>query len=232
MTTGSPRDVTADAGGWTAGRIAALVAGVMLALLSLGSLATGGVLMWADQALRSDGYLTTATTTYSTSGYALVSEPAELGWGWLVTGLIGEVRVRVTPVGSGQPVFVAIGSADQVAAYLRGAPYTTVPSPGQGGLVSHDGTAAPAPPRTARIWAVQVSGTGTQTLQWAARTGTWMIVAMNADGSPGLVARADVGASASWLFQLSVELIVGAIAAGALAAALIIVPVRLAASTE
>ena len=156
-------------GGWTAGRIAAVVAGAVLALVSLGLLGGGATMMWADQAMRDDGYLTAGTSTYSTSGYALASQPLELGWGWLVTGLIGDIRVRVTPVNSGQPVLVAIGPADKVTAYLSGVSYATVPNPGQNGLVSHYGTVIPAPPRTARIWTAQVSGTGTQTLRWVPR---------------------------------------------------------------
>jgi hypothetical protein len=39
---------------------------------------------------------------------------------------------------------------------------------------------------------------------------------------------ADAGASAPWLFQLAIELIIGGVAAGALSVALIVVPVRLA----
>jgi hypothetical protein len=216
-------------GGWTAGRVVALVAGAVLALVSLGLLGGGAVMMWADQAMRDDGYLTTVTSTYSTSGHALASQPLQLGWGWLVTGLIGDVRVRVTPVTPGRPVFVAIGPADQVMAYLSGVSYATVTNVGQAGLVSHYGTALPAPPGTTRIWAAQVSGTGTQTLHWVARTGTWMVVVLNPDGSAGLAVRADAGVSASWLSQLSAELIIGGIVVGVLSAALIIVPVRLAA---
>ena len=215
--------------GWTVGRIAAVVAGAVLALVSLGLLGSGAAIMWADQAMRDDGYLTTGTSTYSTSGYALASQPLELGWGWLVTGLIGDIRVRVTPVSPGRPVFVAIGPADQVMAYLSGVSYATVTNADQGGLVSHSGTALPAPPRTARIWVAQVSGAGTQTLRWVARTGTWMVVVLNPDGSAGLSVRAAAGVSTPWLFELSADLIIGAIAAGALSAALIIVPVRLAA---
>ena len=59
-----------------------------------------------------------------------------------------------------------------------------------------------------------------------------MVVVLNPDGSAGLTVRADAGVSASWLFELSTELIIGGIAAGALSAALIIVPVRLAARPQ
>ena len=213
--------------GWTAGRVIAVVVGSVLALISLGVLGGGSTLLWADQAMRHDGYLTTETSTYSTSGYALASEHMNLGRGWPLTGLIGDIRLRVT-ASQGKPVFVAIGPADRVAAYLSGAAYTTVTGTGTDGLISHHGIASPAPPRTAGIWVTQVSGTGTQTLRWTAVGGDWMAVAMNPDGSRGLTVRADAGASAPWLFQLAIELIIGGLAAGALSVALIVVPVRLA----
>jgi len=215
--------------GWTARRVLSVVIGSVLVLISLGLLGGGGILLWAGQALRQDGYVTTGTATYSATGYALASERVHLGWGWLLTGLIGDVRIRVTPVGPDRPVFVAIGPADQVAAYLSGAAYTTVTGTGPGGLVSHYGAVRPAPPRTAGVWIAQAAGTGTQTLRWTAENGDWMAVAMNPDGSAGLTVRADAGVSAPGLTQLAAELIIGGIMAGALAAALIIVPVRLAA---
>jgi hypothetical protein len=214
--------------GWTAGRIVAVVAGSVLALVSLGLLGGGAALMWADQALRHDGYVTTGTATYSTTGYALASERVNLGWDSLVTSFIGEVQVRVTAADPARPVFVAIGPADRVTAYLAGAAYTTVTGTGPGDLVSQPGTVRPAPPRTAGIWTARAAGTGTVTLRWTAETGDWMVVAMNADGSPGLTVRADAGVRAPWLFHLAVELIVGGIVAGALSAALIMVPVRMA----
>ena len=215
-------------GGWTAGRVIALVIGSLLALVALGLLGGGGTLIWADQALRQDGYVTTGTATYATSGYALASERVGLGWGWLMTGLVGDVRLRVTAVGPGTPVFVAIGPADRVSAYLSGTAYATVTGTGPGSLVIQHGTARPAPPRTAGIWVSHAAGTGTQVLGWTAESGGWMAVAMNPDGSPGLAVRADAGVSAPLLFRLAVELVIAGILAGALSAALIAVPVRLA----
>jgi len=247
MATGTPHVVAAGTGapggpgdsagpaprrpadGWTAGRVISVALGSLLALISLGLLGGGGTLMWADQALRQDGYVTTGTVTYSTTGYALASEPVNLGWSWLLTG---DVRLRVTATGGGSPVFVAVGPASRVSAYLSGTAYTTVTGTGAGSLVSHGGTARPAPPRTAGIWVAQVAGTGTQTLRWTAESGHWMAVVMNPGGSAGLTVRADAGVAAPWLFQLAAELIVGGILAAALAAALIVVPVRLASGAQ
>lgn len=219
-------------GGWTLWRVITVVVGSVLALISLGFLGGGVTLLWAGQALRQDGYLTTGTSTYSTSGYALASERVDLGWGWLLAGVIGDIRLRVTAAKPGTPVFVAIGPADRVAAYLSGTAYTTVTGTGTGGLVSGHGTVKPAVPRTTGIWIAQAAGTGTQTLRWTARAGDWMAVAMNPDGSAGLTVRGDAGVSAPGLSRLAVELIIGAVMAGALSAALIVVPVRLAAGAR
>jgi hypothetical protein len=216
-------------GGWTAGRVITVIIGSILALLSLGLLGGGGTLLWAGQALRQDGYVTTGTVTYTTTGYALASGRVDLDWRWLLTGLIGDVRLRVTPASPDGAVFVAIGPADRVAAYLSGAAYTTVTGTGPGGLVSQYGAVRPAPPRTAGVWIAQAVGTGTQTLRWTAQSGNWMAVAMNPDGSAGLNVRADAGVSAPGLTRLAVELIIGGILAGVLSAALIVAPVRMAA---
>ena len=76
---------TSAGSGWTTSRIIALAAGSVLLLISLAFIAGGGTLAWADQEQLRSGYLTTTTTTYSTSGYALVSDPIKPNgaWGWL-----------------------------------------------------------------------------------------------------------------------------------------------------
>jgi len=127
-------------------------------------------------------------------------------------------------------VFVAIGPADRVAAYLSGTPYATVTDAGR--LAVHDGAARPAPPVTAGIWAAQAAGTGTQVLRWTAQDGDWTVVAMNQDGSAGVTVRADAGVSAPGLLRLALELIAGGVVLGTLSAALIWVPVRLAAGAR
>jgi len=58
--------------------------------------------------------------------------------------------------------------------------------------------------------------------------GDWMVVAMNADASPGVTVRADAGVSSPALPWLAGELLAAGVLTGVTAAALIIVPVRLA----
>jgi hypothetical protein len=83
---------------WTGGRIAALVTGTLVVLVSLGILAAGGTGLWADRTQREAGYATTGGHNFSTSGAALATESTHLGSGgveWLYApGLLGKVRIR------------------------------------------------------------------------------------------------------------------------------------------
>jgi hypothetical protein len=215
--------------GWTAGRVIALVAGSALILVSLLLLGGAGILTWADQE-QQGGYLTTGAATYSTGGYALTSDPVKVHglWGWL-GWFAGEVQIRVTATTPGQPVFVAIGPASDVSRYLAGVSYTSVTALGDHDVTQHPGSMAPAPPAAALDWAARAQGKGTQTLRWTVRSGDWMVVVMNPDGSPGPAVRAEAGVSSPVLAALAGEFLAGGIAAGLIGAALVVIPIRLAA---
>src|SRR5215472_16309220 len=120
--------------GWTTGRVIALVTGSVLLLISLALIAGGGILVWADQEQVHSGYLTTSATRYSTSGYALASDPIDLhgGWGWL-RHLTGSVRIRVTSADPSRPLFAGITATGDAERYLAGVSHTTV-----GSLSGHD----------------------------------------------------------------------------------------------
>lgn len=224
-----PAAAAAVRAGWTAGRVIALGAGSVLILVSLVLLGGAGVLTWADQE-QQGGYLTTGTATYSTGGYAVASDPVNVhglsGWlGWFA----GQVRIRVTAASSGKPVFVAIGSAGDVSRYLAGVSYTSVTALGDHDVTLHPGSVVPAPPAAVLDWAARVQGAGTQTLRWTVRSGDWMVVVMNPDGSPGLVVRADAGVSSPVLAALAGEFLSAGIMVGLIGAALVVIPARLAA---
>ena len=230
--TSAPPGRAAERAAWTVGRVIALVAGSVLVLASLVLLGGSGAVAWADQQ-QHGGYLSTSTATYSIRGYALASNPVRLhgGWSWL-GWLVGDVRIRVTAASPAKPVFVAIAPAADVSRYLTGVSYMTVTAFGDQDIAQHLGIAAPARPAAAIDWSAQAEGTGSQTLRWTARTGDWMVVVMNPDGSPGVTVRADVGVSAPALPWLATELLVAGVIAGLIGAALILIPVRLAMRTR
>jgi hypothetical protein len=240
MATGAPHGVGAGAWsaarvadparrGWTAGRVVALVAGSILVLACVALLGGAGMLTWADQQ-QDRGYLATGTAAYSTGGYALASDPVHLHglWGWLGR-FAGDIRIRVTATNPRTPVFVGIGTAGDVSRYLAGVRYTSVTALGDHDLTQHLGGTVPEPPSTALDWAAEVSGAGTQTLRWKVPGGDWTVVVMNADGSPGVAVRADVGLTSPVLPSLAAGLLAAGLTAGLVGAALVVVPARLAA---
>src|SRR5262249_56621248 len=96
---------TVGRSGWTVGRVVALVVGVVLVLVSLGLLASGGTGLWADRTQRDAGYATSDVHRFSTTGSALVTEPTQFGSagaGWLYSPtLLGKGRVRGRPAAGG-----------------------------------------------------------------------------------------------------------------------------------
>jgi hypothetical protein len=184
---------------WTGGRTAAAIAGAVLVLVSAGLLTGGAAVLWADRTQRdADGYFT-ASNTFSAGGYALTSDPIQLhgveagAAGWAAT--VGETRIRAT--GTEKPVFVGIARTADVERYLAAAEYTTVTDLTETGAVTtiHPGGALGTRPADAGIWAAGATGVGTQTLEWPVRDGDWTLVVLNADGSRGVVAQVEAGAT-------------------------------------
>ena len=212
--------------GWTGPRIAVLVIGSLLALVSLGVLALGGGATWL-QTHRDGGYVSAGSRTLTTPGYALATDRLNLGGGrWR---LIGTLRIRATGQAPTTRVFVGVATADQAARYLAGVRYTTVNdvfSYTSGRDVLHNGGAPNTRPAAAGVWTVQTSGIGTQTLVWPVKGGDWSVVAMNADGSPSVTIHASVGATFPPLPWLALGLVVGGALLLAASAVLIVVPIR------
>lgn len=227
------------AGGWTAGRVIALVVGAVLGLNALGGLIAGAAVLAVDRGQRdSAGFLTSPGAQLSTQTGALVSDRLGLDVGgpdWAYPrAVLGDSRLRVTAADAGDTVFAGIAPADAVAEYLAGTQYATVTDfvGTDARYVTHDGTAVPAAPASSDIWVEKVSGSGTQTLSWTPSDGDWAIVVMNADASPGVSVRADVGATAPFLVWIAVGLLVGSGAMLALGIALVAVPVHRASSAS
>jgi hypothetical protein len=217
----------AERGGWTSGRVIALIAGAFLALVSVGLLTGGAFLTWADLTQSHSGYLTVGTASYSTPGYALASDPVKLngGWGWLGR-FVGDVQIRVTAADPARQVFAGIGPAADVSRYLAGTSYSTVPVVGDTTVTEHAGLALRAPPAQAVHWVAQAAGRGPLTLRWATQSGTWLAVVMNADGSKNVTAKVELAVSSPMMPWLAGELLAAAAFVAVPAALLIIVPAR------
>ena len=201
---------------WTAGRISALATGSLLALIALCLLGAGGTALWADLTQRDGGYATTGVHHFSTSGSALASERTDLGtsWlGWLYSpGILGNVRIRVTPASSSPPLFVGIGDSDEVDHYLSRVKHTVISDFWNEKVETVDGGRPRSAPGSQKFWVASASGSGEQSVVWNPSDGSWTVVVMAADGRAGIDVGADLGAKVPALLWVAIGvLIAGAI---------------------
>jgi hypothetical protein len=200
---------------WTGGRLAALVIGALLVLLSVALLGAGGTALWADRTQRDGGYVTTDVHEFSTSGSALATVSTELGSagvGWLYSpGLLDEVRIRVTPASPGPPLFVGIGPSTEVDRYLAGVNHTVITEFWEEKVETVAGGQPRSAPATQDFWVASSTGPGPRTLEWDPTDGSWTVVVMNAEGRPGISVGADLGARLPAVLWIAI----GFLAAGA-----------------
>ncbi len=193
-TVAEPTPADRPGGRWSGGRIALLVVGCVLGLVSLGVLAAGAGALAIDQTQREDGFVTSPSHAYTTPTYALVSETADLdGPDWAWNDLVGTVRIRSR---SDRPVFLGIGPETDVRRYLAGVAHEVVgdlhDDPGE--YDRHPGGAPASAPGAQPFWAASARGSGEVTLDWDIENGRWAVVVMNADGSRFVDATLDIGA--------------------------------------
>ncbi len=207
-------DVAGARSGWTGGRVAAAVIGALLALISVGLLGAGGTALWADLARRdAAGYVTTDVHQFSTSGSALATERIDLGSpgvDWLYSPLLlGEVRIRVTPVGAGRPLFVGVGPSTEVDRYLAGVGRTVISDFWTGGVRTIAGARPASAPGRQDLWVASATGPRPGPVVWDPSNGSWTVVVMNADGRPGVEAvETQLGATMPALLGVAVGLLV------------------------
>lgn len=200
------------------GRIALLVVGALLALLGLGMAGGGGALWLIHGTQRdADGYFTSSTQRYASTGYAITSQEVDLGGGdaaWAAD--LGDLaRVRVTGRGAGpagRPLFIGIGPRAAVEAYLAGVPRSEVDDvdfdPFRARYVDIRGARAPGPPAAQGFWVARAEGPGTRALEWDVRGGTWMLVVMNATPVRGVAADLGFGVKVDVLLPVAIGLLV------------------------
>ncbi len=200
-----------------AARTTTVVVGVIVGLLALGTIALGGVLLWADSKKDDQGYISTDTERFSTHTAAIATDNLDLdsgGPGWLTShDRYGNLRLEVSSR-NGKPVFVGIARTKDASAFLRGTAHTTVTDfhsdPFRAVYRAEPGSARPAPPASKPIWVASAHGKATQTVTWDVKHGNWSVVVMNADGSRGV----DAGVSAGADFPILAALAWGAVGGG------------------
>jgi hypothetical protein len=185
--------------GLTIGAWVAAVLGVLV-------LAAGVTAIWADTSKRDDnGYFSANAHRYQTHTRAISTESITVG-SYVPTWLAGKVRLDVS---GDKPLFVGIAPKATVDAYLARVEHTEATDlgfdPFQVTYVDQRGTVDPGAPASEPFWAAEASGTSSP-LKWTLRSGTWSIVVMNADGSPGVAATVGVGVKVPALLWVAIGL--------------------------
>jgi hypothetical protein len=228
MSTAAPGVQAPPRAGFGAGRILVVVLGSLVALLGFALLAGGATLAIVNATERDgDGYFTTSTERFATSGYALTHDGVELfdtttdsDWEEEL-GDLATLRVRVS---SDEAVFAGIAPTADVERYLADVGHSLVDDvdydPFRVDYVRHEGGAPGSPPGHEGFWSAIADGTSDVTLTWPIEPGTWSLVVMNADGSRAVSADVQFGAKVQHLGWLALGLalagIVLATAGGAL----------------
>ena len=169
--------------------------------------------------------MTTATSTPIASRshsatYAITTEDIDLGADeadWAPDKILGNIRVQVE---GDRPVFVGIGSDDDVDRYLGNVAHDELIDfhGDDAELDLHEGRAPRTPPGKQSFWVAQSEGPGEQALTWDAEFGRWTAVVMNADASRGIDVKADAGVKLGWaiwaglgMFVVGLLMTVGAV---------------------
>jgi hypothetical protein len=203
-----------------AGKIVALVAGILILLISLALLVPGGVLLGIYGTQRdSAGFFETSSRTLSSSGYALVTPDVEVNMrpmleGWIPTGDRAALRIRATS-SADTPAFLGIGPSDEVSRYLAGVEYDEVTDFGwmwEEVKYRHlDGRAPSSPPGEQYFWVAREEGSGTLTLEWDIEDGNWTAVIMNGDAAAAVSAGVSLGARFDILLPIGIGMTVGGV---------------------
>ena len=216
-TTSAPPTGTPPRGG-SGARTALLVIGGVVTVLGAGNLAAAGAVAAWSSGERDDGFYTAGPATLSTDTYALVVPDLDVSAAgpdaFYAQDLLGELRIETTGRGSTDELFVGIGRAADVAAYVDGMAYEELRDfevdPFRAETMPVDGDEPSADPGDQDFWVASTEGSGTQTLDWEVRDGDWTVVAMNADASSGVELEARVGASLPFVTPVAIlTLVVG-----------------------
>ena len=207
------------------GKILLTVFGGVGALAALVLLVGAAVLGIAHTQRDADGFFTTSTERHATGSYALTHEGVRVGdvselpdW---VDERFGTVRVSATAA-EGAPLFVGIARAADVERYLQGVGHEQVTDFGAARTSPVAGGAPRGAPGGESFWAASTAGAGTQTLDWELAKGTWSVVLMNADGSPGVAADVELGARIGFLPAAAILVSILALLIGALSVTMLV----------
>jgi len=218
----------------SAGKIVLLIVGIVVVVVAIGLIATGGAVLWANGVLTDgEGYLTTKTFRIDKGSYAVVSEPTDIEvgswwvWDW---GDLANFKIEGSNDDSSKNIFMGLADESDLNSYLIDVNYDEVVdidiNPDRLDFRNRPGNSEPAIPTTQDFWLESVNGPGTQTLEWDMQAGTWSLILMNEDGAAGVDLSVVLGVKIPWLFGTGLGLLIGGIVALPLGTLMIVLAAR------
>jgi hypothetical protein len=127
--------------------------------------------------------------------------------------VLGAPKVRISATSTSTPVFVGIGPATDVDRYLSGVATDELTAGADGSvplrLDRQPGRRAAAPPTEQSFWITSATSTSTADLTWPIQDGTYRIVVMNADGTPGMTTQVHAAVTVPHMFDFSLGALFG-----------------------
>ena len=208
-----------------------VVSGSLFALVAMGLLIAGGVLLGISGTQQDpDGFLTSPTFELSTDTHALTSEQLDLGAirnDWLPASWLATIKINALPLGDG-PVFVGIAEETDIDAYMADVAYSEVMWNSDDDPVYHprEGRNAPGLPSEQSFWVASAEGVGPQSVLWDIEPGQWTVLIMNADAAPDVSVDVSAGVTTPWVVVLAVALLIGGLLCLVTGAVLLVFGVR------
>jgi hypothetical protein len=189
-------------------RTALIASGAVLTAVG-GAFVTGGLVLGALSG--TDGTFSTGQTHHATSANAVVSDEGDLGGSTNLA--FGDPTLKVSVSDSDQPVFVGIGPAADVDRFLAGTTVQTVSDfdlwPLQLDTETREGTQQPGSPLDETFWVAQSDGATSAATSWKIDDGSYRVVVMNVDGSPGVDVDGSLSVRVPLLGAITVSSLVG-----------------------
>jgi hypothetical protein len=217
---------------WSGWRTLLVVVGALFAMVSVVLFAIGGVGQWAQHQRDADGYFTAGPERLTTSTYALSAPSLDVGGtgpdAFYAGDFLGDTRIDFTSTTPGTAVFVGVGRAADVAAYLNGVGHDEVSDfdvdPFKLSTTTRSGDEPSAAPATQSFWVASATGAGPTTLTWPATGGDWSVVIMNADGSRNVAVDLSVGGKLPAVEGITIGAFIGAVLLLIIGTAFIVAP--------
>jgi hypothetical protein len=190
--------------------VVALVFGCLLVLLGLGMVIGGGAVGVFELVARDDGgWHSVAINRLESSGVAVTTEDTMArieGPTSVFEGLDMQMRLQVTSADPSNAVFVGVGPAADVAAYLSGAAHDNVTRVNASGVPTYrfvPGADTVAAPASQTFWDSSATGSGTHELTWTLKPGSWTVAVLNASGASPVAVSAVAGVRVGSLLPIA-----------------------------